>query len=74
MTIVEKPKMWAAMGDLTNDPVHYEKAIELSKGRFSHAYTSLGRYYFDKGDLVKAALIHPPFSSITIVLEIRQQQ
>jgi cytochrome c-type biogenesis protein CcmH/NrfG len=36
LAIVEKPKMWAAMGDLTNDPVHYEKV-----------YTSLGHYYFD---------------------------
>jgi hypothetical protein len=59
LDIVETPKMWAAMGDLTNDPVYYEKAIELSKGRFSHAYTSLHPWdvtILTKGDMVKAAL------------------
>jgi Tfp pilus assembly protein PilF len=44
-----------ALGDITGDPSHYEKAIKLSKGRFSQAYISLGKYYFEKGDLQQAA-------------------
>lgn len=55
LMISETPRMWMALGDLTNDPAHYEKAIELSRGRYSMAYISLGKYYFDKGNLSKAA-------------------
>ena len=55
LAIAETPRMWAALGDITNDPNHYEKAIELSKGRFSYAYVALGHYYFEKQDLKKAA-------------------
>jgi len=54
LEIAETPRMWMALGDLTNDPSHYNKAIELSKGRFSQAYISLGKYYFDKGELSEA--------------------
>ena len=54
LAIQETPRMWAALGDLTGEPEHYEKAVELSQGRFSHAYVCLGRYYFDKGELEKA--------------------
>ncbi|VEU40445.1 unnamed protein product [Pseudo-nitzschia multistriata] len=38
LSMNETPRMWMALGDLTNDPTHYEKAIELSRGRFSMAY------------------------------------
>lgn len=55
LTISETPRMWMALGDLTNDPAHYEKAIDLSRGRFSMAYIALGKYYYDKGDLSKSA-------------------
>jgi tetratricopeptide (TPR) repeat protein len=55
LEIAETPRMWMALGDLTNDPSHYNKAIELSNGRFSHAYISLGKYHFDKGELTEAA-------------------
>lgn len=55
LALEETPRMWSALGDLTNDPKHYEKAIELSKGRFSNAYLSLGSYYFDKGEMENAA-------------------
>jgi len=51
----ETPRMWMALGDLTNDPTHYEKAIELSRGRFSMAYIALGKHYYDKNDLQKSA-------------------
>ena len=45
------PRMWTALGDLTNDPKHYERAIELSNGRFAQAYISLGKYHFEKGEI-----------------------
>ena len=51
----ETPRMWAALGDLTNDPSNYDKALELSNGRFSDAYVALGKYYFDKGEIEQAA-------------------
>ncbi|KAG7348582.1 tetratricopeptide repeat protein [Nitzschia inconspicua] len=50
----ETPRMWMALGDLTENPDHYRRAIELSNGRFSQAYISLGKYHFDKGELVEA--------------------
>lgn len=51
----ETPRMWAALGDLTKDPHHYRKAIELSKGRFSDAFLALAEHHFDKGELNEAA-------------------
>ena len=53
--IQETPRMWAALGDLTQDPTYWEKAVDLSKGRFSTALVALGAYYFEKGDVIKSA-------------------
>jgi tetratricopeptide (TPR) repeat protein len=50
----ETPRMWAALGDLTNDAKHYLKSIELSNGRYYEAYNSLAAYYFEKKDLPAA--------------------
>ena len=47
--------MWMALGDLTDDPSYYRKAIQLSNGRFSQAFISLGKYHFDKGELSDAS-------------------
>ena len=55
LAVSETPRMWAALGDLTKDPAHYEKAIELSKGRYSDAYLALGEYLFGTGDLERTA-------------------
>ena len=55
IAIEETPRMWMALGDLTDDPMNYEKAIELSRGRFSMAYIALGKHYFDKNELEKSA-------------------
>ena len=55
LVIQETPRMWAALGDLTKDPTHYEKAIALSNGRYSDAFLALGEYFFEKGDLAIAA-------------------
>ena len=50
----ETPRMWAALGDITKDYVCYEKALDLSGGKFSTAFIALGKHYSDKGDLLKA--------------------
>lgn len=55
LSIVETPRMWVALGDITNDISHYEKAIKLSKGRFCQAFVSLGESLFKTGDLSKAS-------------------
>ncbi|KAJ8542463.1 hypothetical protein ON010_g12351 [Phytophthora cinnamomi] len=50
LEIAPTPFMWVTLGDLTQEPSHYETAWALSKQRFARAKRSLGRYYFDKGD------------------------
>ena len=55
LSIVETPRMWVALGDITNDISYYEKAIKLSKGRFCQAFVSLGESLFKTGDLSKAS-------------------
>jgi len=54
LSIQETPRMWAALGDLKQEPEHWEKAVTISKGRFSTALIALGAYYFEKRDLIKA--------------------
>jgi len=56
LAVAETPRMWAALGDITNDPEHYKKAITLSRGRYSGAYVALGKYHFDKGELKEATV------------------
>jgi tetratricopeptide (TPR) repeat protein len=51
----ETPRMWSALGDLTNDPQHHLKALALSKGRFTTAWVALGKYDFDHGNLRASA-------------------
>eukprot|EP00579_Thalassiosira_antarctica_P010091 CAMPEP_0201915082 /NCGR_PEP_ID=MMETSP0903-20130614/5098_1 /ASSEMBLY_ACC=CAM_ASM_000552 /TAXON_ID=420261 /ORGANISM="Thalassiosira antarctica, Strain CCMP982" /LENGTH=1083 /DNA_ID=CAMNT_0048450621 /DNA_START=44 /DNA_END=3295 /DNA_ORIENTATION=+ len=50
----ETPRMYAALGDLTSDPKHFERSLELSNGKFYDAHVALGKFYFDKGDLRRA--------------------
>lgn len=84
LAVEETPRMWNALGDITNDPTYYEKAIELSKGKFSNSYLALGSYYFEKGELEKASEnyknavrlrpLHPEawFRLGTIYMQIKQ--
>ena len=51
----ETPRMWAALGDITKDTTYYERALELSKGKYSGAYIALGKHYSEKGDFENAA-------------------
>ncbi|CAI5703268.1 unnamed protein product [Peronospora effusa] len=57
LEIAPTPFMWVTLGDLTQDPSHYETSWTLSKQRFARAKRSLGRYYFENGDH-EAAIVH----------------
>ena len=46
----ETPRMWAALGDLTSEKSHYEKAWELSDGKYARAKAAMGRMAFDAGN------------------------
>lgn len=54
LSVCETPRMWEALGDLTNDPAHFQKAIDISNGRYSSAFIALGSYHFDAGNLQDA--------------------
>ncbi|GKY92056.1 hypothetical protein MPSEU_000177100 [Mayamaea pseudoterrestris] len=54
LDIHETPRMWSALGDLLNDPSYYQKAIEVSNGRFYQAYVSLGAYCYANQDFAEA--------------------
>ena len=46
LAVQETPAMWAALGDLTQDPECYMKAWAVSGRRFARAKRSLGRMAF----------------------------
>ncbi|EAQ88604.1 hypothetical protein CHGG_05223 [Chaetomium globosum CBS 148.51] len=48
------PRLWCILGDIEDDPAHYERAWELSKHRFARAQKSLGEYYLQKKDIERA--------------------
>ena len=49
----ETPLLYCMLGDATDEPLNYEKAIELSKGKSARAYRSLGGYYYERKDYEK---------------------
>ncbi|KAG7393884.1 Tetratricopeptide repeat domain 27 [Phytophthora pseudosyringae] len=57
LEIAPTPFMWVTLGDLTQEPSHYETSWTLSKQRFARAKRSLGRFYFEKDDH-EAAIPH----------------
>ncbi|KAK4238312.1 gyf domain-containing protein [Achaetomium macrosporum] len=42
------PRLWCILGDIENDPAHYERAWEISKHRFARAQKSLGEEAYKK--------------------------
>ncbi|KAK5652380.1 hypothetical protein OQA88_10572 [Cercophora sp. LCS_1] len=48
------PRLWCILGDIENDPTYYERAWEISNHRFSRAQKSLGEYYIQQKDIVRA--------------------
>ena len=55
LSIMETPRMWVALGDLTGDSSYYQNAIRISNGRYATAFTAMGRLLFNKNDLRKAS-------------------
>ncbi|KAK1758761.1 gyf domain-containing protein [Echria macrotheca] len=48
------PRLFCILGDIENNPAHYERAWEISKQRFARAQRSLGEYYLQQKDIGKA--------------------
>ncbi|KAL1843243.1 hypothetical protein VTJ49DRAFT_2574 [Mycothermus thermophilus] len=48
------PRLWCILGDLEDDASHYERAWEISGHRYARAQKSLGEYYLQRKDLVRA--------------------
>ncbi len=48
------PRLWCILGDIENNPAHYERAWEISSRRFARAQKSLGEYHLQQKDLVNA--------------------
>jgi len=44
------PRLFCILGDMDNEPAYYERAWEISKGRFSRAQKSLGEYCLQQKD------------------------
>eukprot|EP00520_Triparma_pacifica_P006403 CAMPEP_0118664364 /NCGR_PEP_ID=MMETSP0785-20121206/17966_1 /TAXON_ID=91992 /ORGANISM="Bolidomonas pacifica, Strain CCMP 1866" /LENGTH=843 /DNA_ID=CAMNT_0006558251 /DNA_START=139 /DNA_END=2667 /DNA_ORIENTATION=+ len=44
------PRMYAALGDITDEEDYYRKSWELSGGKYARAMAAMGRMRFDKGD------------------------
>ncbi|PHH92417.1 hypothetical protein CDD83_7486 [Cordyceps sp. RAO-2017] len=47
-------RLWCILGDLEDDPAHYERAWEISNHRYARAQKSLGEYYLRRKDWHKA--------------------
>ncbi|GKT85782.1 LOW QUALITY PROTEIN: TPR repeat-containing protein [Colletotrichum tofieldiae] len=48
------PRLFCILGDLENEPAHWERAWEISKHRFARAQKSLGEWYLTQKEWVKA--------------------
>ncbi|KAL0944786.1 TPR repeat-containing protein [Colletotrichum truncatum] len=48
------PRLFCILGDLENEPKHWERAWEISKHRFARAQKSLGEHYLQQKDWLKA--------------------
>lgn len=42
------PRLFCILGDIENEPAHYERAWEVSKKRYARAQKSLGEYYLQQ--------------------------
>ena len=50
----DAPRLLCILGDLENSPTAYERAWEVSNYRYARAQRSLGKYYFQNGNLRRA--------------------
>ena len=53
LAVNETPNLLCYLGDVTNDPEHYVKAWEVSKGKSSKAQRNLGYYYLRKCEVTQ---------------------
>ncbi|KAK5027169.1 hypothetical protein LTR16_012223, partial [Cryomyces antarcticus] len=51
----DAPRLYCILGDIDQDIHMYERAWEVSNGRYARAQRSLGRHYFALKDFAKAA-------------------
>ncbi|KAI4090266.1 MAG: hypothetical protein L6R37_007912 [Teloschistes peruensis] len=47
----DAPRLFCILGDLEVNPSMYDRAWEVSNSRYARAQRSLGKYYFNKGDI-----------------------
>ncbi|KYG43062.1 hypothetical protein M433DRAFT_374588 [Acidomyces richmondensis BFW] len=52
---LDAPRLYCILGDIDQSVEMYEKAWEVSSGRYARAQRSLGRLYFAARDFIKAA-------------------
>lgn len=50
----DAPRLFCILGDLNKSVAAYERAWEVSNHRYARAQRSLGKYYFQNGELEKA--------------------
>ena len=50
----DSPRLFCILGDLEKSPTMYEQAWEASKRRYARAQRSLGKHYFNEGELHKS--------------------
>lgn len=48
------PRLFCILGEIENEPKYYDRAWELSKGRYSRAQRSLGEHYLQQQEWEKA--------------------
>ncbi|KAF4974859.1 hypothetical protein FZEAL_8288 [Fusarium zealandicum] len=48
------PRLFCILGDIENEPAHFERAWEISKHRYARAQKSLGEYYLQNKEWEKA--------------------
>ncbi|EQK99750.1 hypothetical protein G6O67_004225 [Ophiocordyceps sinensis] len=58
------PRLWCILGDLEDEPGHYQRAWEISNRRFARAQKSLGEHYLQRQDWHKA---HAAYKMATTV-------
>lgn len=66
----DAPRLYCIMGDLDNDVSMWEKAWDVSNGRYARAQRTLGRHYIQARDYVKAA---DAYSKSLKITQLNQQ-
>jgi len=60
------PRLYCILADIDKDPSLFEKAWEVSNGRYARAQRSLGKHYYGERDYAKASL------AFSKALEVKQ--